>query len=395
MQENFAFYANLSNHLFTHIGDNLEQDGLNQFLQTDVRAKLFDEAFCLQLEETKKRFLSEIIKLEQFLQSKEYKISYLNDLESLKAVANSIYELLGRHWDLYRYESNSLTSQKIISFLLEIDSIAIGWDSYLEKYLTVSKMLKETGYAPQKPGFLPIKVKYHLPQGVSYNLGTNLKFSQFLLIAYEFVLTVHGETDLEQVPEVLNLEASNYLSMVLWVPGNLAPSFSKLLGYLSIDVIKRETLVKYVMEVIAAGEGKELAKNVVSGYQKKLAKQLESLPEDGYLSIDENEMTDSVDLLATLVKELERIPTQYKDLLAATAKRLGRNKVISGAAFKAQPTTGQPTTAASPQTETQQVTAQAATSAPSPEKTENEKPKAESTVKVDISSKEHHGFLTS
>lgn len=377
MQKNFGFYASLCNHFFTHLAPRLEQGKLNELLQAEIKLRLFDPNFCQGLEESKKQFLAEIIKLEQFIATGRYEIQYLNDLEALKAVANNIYELLQSHWELYKYQRQELTTARLISFVLEIDRISIGWDAFLEKYVAVSKLLKETGVMPVKPGLTPLKLHYHLPPGQGLSLQGNLDLMQFLLAAYEFVALVHG-VDLHDAaapgPELLNQESLQPISLILWVPEAMAQSFAKLLNYLSIDVIKRETLVKYVMEVVAMGQGQEPAKTAMAASQKKLAKLLEAFPQGAYLSIDEQEMADSVQLLAKLTLEMDRIQVDYKDLLQAANRRLARNQRIADAVGPVQP--------ASP-------ALAVAKPGEAPKKAVGD------GVKIDIAGKEHHGFLTS
>ena len=371
MQKNFGFYANLCNLFFGNLASRLEQGKLNEFLQTDIRTRLFDPNFCQGLEESKKQFLAEIIKLEQFIASGRYEIQYLNDLEALKAVANNIYELLQGHWELYKYQRQELTTARLISFVLEIDRISIGWDAFLEKYVAVSKLLKETGLMPVKPGLTPLKLHYHLPPGMGLSLQGNLDLMQFLLAAYEFMAQVYGIDPQQPAPELLNQESQQPVSLVLWLPDALAPGFAKLLNYLSIDLIKRETLVKYVMEVVAMGQGQEPAKAALAASQKKMAKLLEAFPQGAYLSIDEQEMLDSVQLLAKLTQELDRIQVDYKDLLQAANRRLARNQRIAEASAAAAPA--------------------GAVAKP----TEPPKKAVGDGVKIDIAGKEHHGFLTS
>ncbi len=368
MQQTFGFYADLSNHFIANLGTRLEQGRLNEFLSGELKVKLMEPAFCQGLEERKKQILAETIKLEQFIASGHLQLDYLNDLEALKGVSNNLYDLLTRHWEIYKYEKQAISPNHLVGLMQEIDRIAIGWDSYLEKYLAVGKLLRETGHFPEKKGFAPVKVYFHLLEGSPFDLEVSNQLNRFLFNAYEFVLLSHGLKADHSRPEILNQESLNPVSLLLWIPQDLAASFAKLLSYLSIEVIKRETLVKYVMEVVAAGSGKEVPKTVTLSYQKKLAKLLETLPAGSYFTIHEEEMADSVAMLTQLVHELDRFSIQYKDLLAATSKRINHLR---------------------PQEN------KTPAKAPGPSTGANPKGESQGEVKINVDQKEHHGFLTS
>lgn len=385
MQETFGFYNELVTDFLGYLGEGVQNDQLSAFMQSKLRPKFFQAEFCQRIEETKKKFLSEIIKLEEFLNANEDLNKQLIDLGQLKDVANSVYELLQSHWELYKYQKQAVDNKVMVSILLEIDRIGIGWDAFLEHYLAILRLLKETGEQPNRSGKSPIKLHYHLPQGSGLPLSLLSNLNQFLEIAYELVCKVHDKEEADEV-EVMLLEGDSPMGMMLWVPSELAASFAKLLGYLSLDVIKRETLVKYVTEVVSAGVGSDLPKQQMTQYQKKLAKQLEILPEEGYFSINEEEAMDSVQMLTGLVKELEKMNGQYKDLLTGVTGRISRNRLSQQAA----PESAQPVQESTPGA------GQESASQPNrPASNQGSRPEEkDSTVKLDVKEKQHLGFLT-
>lgn len=415
MQQTFGFYTSLCNDFFTNLGSHVESNTLSTYLQTEIRPRLFNTEHCKTVETTKKQFLSENIKLEQYIEQTHWDRDFINDLKQLKKVSEAIYELLQTHWEFYKYEKSVASNEAIIAFILEIDRIGIRWDAYLEKYLAISGVLKAAIGEIQKESFTSLSVQYHLPEEISFTLEMCTSLIGFLQSSYDFVLKVHDKTDEAPGLEITNLSVGNPVYCELLVPTPFVQSFSKFLGYLSVDVLKRETLVKFVMEIVRLQQGKEIAKTAITNFQKKIAKALNQLPAEGYFSINQDEAEDSVKLLSSLCDELDRLKVQYKDLLTGSTDRLARNrqKTLSQLSLVAKkPPVDQgkePAAAAAaaaekavpePASEEKKTEPETGTKVPEPptsNSTRNggEQPKKESTVKINVKNKEHIQYLTS
>ncbi|MDT8445356.1 MAG: hypothetical protein RRB13_00500 [bacterium] len=371
MKSNFGFYIELCNDFHASLGTAVEQNRVSPFLQEDLRPRLFSEEVCRNIEAVKKAFLSEIIKLEQFV-GQGGEPAKLNDLSELKSVADSIYELLQSHWEFYKYQKSVVTDRVLVAFIQEIDRIGICWDSYVEKYLAATRILGVAEHQPQISGMGSVKVYYHLPLEVRFSLDMAGQLNQLFSLLYEFVNEVFGRDKQQVQPlEVMTFEAAHPVHYTLALPKELVDAFARLVDYLSIDVIKRETLVKYVMEVVQQQQGQDMAKPVMNGYLKKISKCFEGLPAEGYLSIDAAEDRDSVMVLSQLTQELDRMKVEYKDLMQGAERRLARNRL------KAPAEAQNPELSAPPQNLV-------------------EAPNDPSTVqKISVAKKEHHGFLTS
>lgn len=386
MQETFGFYSDLCNDFFSNLGKHVEAGTLGHFIQTDLRPRLFDQEHCKTIEKTKKAFLAENIKLEQFIETNDFRDDFINDLNSLKKVSNDIYELLQTHWEFFKYEKSVANNEVMIAFIMEIDRVGIRWDSYLEKYLAISSILKAAGGEIQKEGFTSLTVKYHLPEETSFSIEMATNLNHFFQQAYEFVVAVHDEPDQAPELELSTIEVQKPVNFMLLVPDMYFESYQKLLSHCSIDVLKRETLLKYVMEIVRLGQGVELPKTAVTNFQKKIARPLNALPPEGYFSVAGNETRDSVDILTSLCKEMDQLEISYKDMLTGATDRLARNRkqalseMTSSAIRLAETGPDEQSTAENKNTET-------------PEKETKEDPP--STVKIDVKNKEHIQFLTS
>ena len=331
MKKTFGFYAILCNEFLSNLGAGIENHTLDQFLQDKIRPQLFNVGHCKNIETIKRQFLAENIKLEQFINENNYKQDFLNDLNSLKKVSDAVYELLQKHWELYKYEKSNVNNQVLVSFILEIDRVGIAWDAYLEKYLAVSRILTTKSQEVQKPGYNSVEVSYHLPETTDLNLKAGSRFIEFLQLAFEVILKIHNQSDADVNIEILSLDATKPINCVLRVPEHLAESYKRFLNYLSVDVLKRETLVKFVLEVL-------------------------------------------------------RLQINFKELLSGSNQRLVRNRLQPAISSSQQPPqVGQ---------KSAKVASKPVGKAISGGKNE-EKGKEESTLKIDVKNKEHINFLTS
>lgn len=393
MDETFGFYTQLCNDFFAGIGNHVEENTIGEFLQEEIRPRLFDSEYCRSIEKTKKQFLAEHLKLEQFIEESNFDQNFLNDLSALKKVSDAIFELLQTHWEFFKYEKRVASNEILVAFILEIDRVGIRWDSYLDKYLASSSILKEAGGEVQKENFTNVLVQYHFPAEVPFSINMCTDLINFLNSVYDFVIKVHDdyEDEIEEL-EVNAIEAKNPVSCILAVPDRYVESYKELLHYLSLDVLKRETLVKYVMEIVRLRQGKEITRQAITAFQKKIAKQLELLHPEGYLSVDQNEADDSVAILTSLCKELDRLNIDYNDMLAGASERLARNRIQSLSKL----------TSAVNISGFQNIVPLAHKSDPESfekrgkkDKTLETKKDRPSTVTIDIKNKEHIGHLTS
>jgi len=256
MQVTFGFYSDLCNDFFANLGRHVEANTLGAFLQNEIRPRLFDLEYCKTIEATKKQFLAENIKLEQFIEQNAFKEDFINDLSALKKVSDAIYELLQTHWEFFKYEKSVANNEVMIAFLLEIDRVGIRWDSYLDKYLAISSLLKMAEGKVEREGYTPLMVQYHLPKNTRFPIEMSGSLILFLQTAYEFVIKVANPEAETNELEVAALEVGNPVNCLLMVPNAYMASYQKFLGYCSVDVLKRETLLTYVMEVCEA-EGVE------------------------------------------------------------------------------------------------------------------------------------------
>jgi hypothetical protein len=151
-----------------------------------------------------------------------------------------------------------------------------------------------------------------------------------------------------------------------------------------VDVLKRETLVKYAMEVVRLQQVQPLPKNSLTSYHKNISKFLKALHPEGYLSVSLNEGTSSIKLLSNLCLEMEKLDIRYSDLLTNASENMARDKVA-----------GQKRDVS---TEQKKTTPEPTVIKPTPKPAV--KPAAaesigKSTVKIDVENKEHINFLTS
>jgi hypothetical protein len=213
----------------------------------------------------------------------------------------------------------------------------------------------------------------------------------FFQTAYEFVLKIHDVIEEAPALEINNITVGNPIIIDLLVPATFAESYEKFLGYLSVDVLKRETLVKFVMEIVRLQQGKEIPKTAITTFQKKIAKTLNQLPEEGYFSINQEDSEDSVTLLSSMCAELEKLQVDYKDLLTGSTNRLARNKRplanLSPIAKKTASTTEEEAD--------RKATNSKPAGAANASKKDPEKNQSESTVKINVKNKEHIQYLTS
>ncbi len=390
MQKTFGFYTSICNEFFKNLGKNVEANNLGAYLQNEIRPKLFDPEHCKEIEAIKKQFLSENIKLEQFVEENQYDTTFINDFSQLKKVSDAIYELLQTHWEFYKYEKSVAGNEAIIAFILEIDRIGIRWDVYLEKYLTVSGILKTIVGDVEKKDFSQVGVRYHMPEDASFTLEMCTNLINFFQTSYEFVLKIHDLTEDAPPLEINNLNVGNPVFIELLVPSAFENSFNRFLGYLSVDVLKRETLVKFVMEIVRLQQGKEIPKTAITNFQKKIAKMLNQLPEGGYFSINEEDSEDSVTLLSSMCDEMDRLQVEYKDLLTGSTNRLARNKQplanLSATAKKTDSITAD---------KIDETKADRKPAAENTLKKDSNKDQSESTVKINVKNKEHIQYLTS
>lgn len=395
MQQTFGFYSSLCNDFFANLGSHVESSTLSNYLQGEIRPRLFNADHCKNIEKIKKDFLAENIKLEQFIAKNDFDQDVINDLSLLKKVSESIYELLQTHWEFFKYEKSVASNEAIIAFILEIDRIGIKWDSYLEKYLAVSGVLKAAGAETKKEGYAPLVIQYHLPEEAEFNIDLCSNLFHFLQLTYEFVLKVHDKAEKTSQLEITNVSAGNPVYCELLVPEQYIQSFTRFLKYLTVDVLKRETLVKFVMEIVRLQQGKEMAKQAITNFQKKISKQLESLHPEGYFSLNEDDAEDSVNLLTMLCEEMERLKVQYKDMMTGSTNRLARNKVkpLSQLSIKAKKIE-EPSNSKEESDEKTRVPAPPSDTSEKKTAGENTMSK-ESTVKINVKNKEHIQYLTS
>ncbi len=386
MQETFGFYTELCNDFFKNLGKHVEAGTLPHFLQTTIRPRLFDQEYCKTIEKTKKQFLAENIRLEKFIEDNDFKDDFINDLSSLKKVSNDIFELLQTHWEFFKYEKSVANNEVMIAFIMEIDRVGIRWDSYLEKYLAISSVLKAAGGQVQKEGYTPLTVKYHLPEEINFSIEMATNLNQFFQQAYEFVVVVHDDPDPVQELEISTLMVQNPVDFILMVPSTYFESYQQLLGNCSVDVLKRETLLKYILEIVRLGQGVELPKTALTNFQKKIAKPLNALPPEGFFSIEGNETKDSVAILTALCRELDELEISYKDMLIGATDRLARNR---------KQALSEMTSSAINLAEDKSKEEEPKKDNDSKKKSDKKEKDPPSTVKIDIKNKEHIQFLTS
>ena len=375
MKKTFGFYISLCNEFFFNLGSEIDNHTLDTFLQEKIRPQLFNAEYCKGIETVKRQFLAENIKLEQFIEEQNYSQDFLNDLKSLKEVSDAIYDLLQKHWELYKYEKSITSNRALVSFMLEIDRVGIGWDAYLEKYLAVSKILTTQNKGVQKPGYNSVEVRYHLPDNVHLTLAMGSNFIEFLQLAYEVICKIHSRETADFEVEILSLDAAKPINCV---PESLAESYKRFLNYLSVDVLKRDTLVKFVLEVFRLQQEAEISKTALIPIQKKLAKKLDRLHPEGYFSVNQDQDEDSVHILSALCKEMEQLEINFKELLSGSNNRLARNRLQSA-----------PSTLLKPLQQPNVITKQSSSAIGA------KKGEKRSTMKIDIQNKEHIKFLTS
>ena len=88
MDETFGFYTQLCNDFFAGIGNHVEENTIGEFLQEEIRPRLFDSEYCKSIEKTKKQ-------LEQKLTDDQIRIRLLKtEVHYFKGLAIMITVLI-------------------------------------------------------------------------------------------------------------------------------------------------------------------------------------------------------------------------------------------------------------------------------------------------------------
>lgn len=313
MQQYFAFYTEQRNQFFTELNKANSNKTLAEICEY-LRQSLFNIEHCKQLEGTKERFLFQKFNIKVFLENETANFEFATDLAH---IINKICDLLQTHIELYKY-NKAADSTQLVALILKIDKIIIDWSTFSAKYSALLTLLKDS--LPQTPSSTEelVEVFYNLPEEKQTpHLLT--AWINFLTISAEFIANIMGLA--ETTPcKIMQIEMSSPLRCLLSLPASNAKPFKQFCHYLNVDVLKRETLLKFSMEVLRLEQGSETSKTVILNFHKKLAKQLNLLHKEGSMDAIHHTPLNVVETLAELCKKLEKFSVLHSELLQIPAR---------------------------------------------------------------------------
>lgn len=330
MDATFRPYTDLRNAFFGKLPDHLHQSELISFINVEIKARLFDEAFCTRVPDALKSLRRALIRLEDLREADGGAVpATVNDLATLADLGERIEALYQKHWEHYRYQDR-LTEDDVVAFILEIDRIGYAWDLYLTGYAAANGLIAGLSGQDCPQGMEPLDITYQREAPFHFAVGTLKAVMDFLESAYRFVATV-SEVDAEARPlTLLQAEVAEPVRLRLGVPTEAAPGYRRLLQYLFLrDMLKREALLKVVFEATSkdAGREKPLSPTALTNFQKDIGAQLKRLPEDGRFSISDRTFPDDrIQVLQEFTAHLDANSIGYDMLLRGTEGRTPRKR---------------------------------------------------------------------
>lgn len=329
MKATFRYYAQTHTEFFEKFPSHLLQSELVSFINVDLKNRLFTQSFCETIPDALKSLRRVIIRLEDLRRGEPAIPPVVHDLARLTALAERVEALYQLHWEFYRYQAH-LNEEELVGFLLEIDNIGKAWDIFQENHATVQALLATLrgNGCPEK--MAPLAVAYQREPPDHFAVGTLRTLVQFLEAAYRFACAVKEIDPTAQPLSLLQVEVANPVELLLAVPEELEEPFRKMLHYLFLkDLLKRETLLKFVFEAIQRefGAGKSFSAAALTGFQKDLSAPLKHLPADGRFTVSDRTFPrDGIRVLQEFTGSLEEKKINFEALLKAVDKSADKSK---------------------------------------------------------------------
>ena len=332
MNGSFRYYSDTRSLFFGRIPAHLHQSELISLVNVEIKSRLFDRKFCDTIQDSLKSIRRSSLRLED-LRARHVEIpDQIHNLARLAELAEKIENLYQKHWEYYRYQER-LKEDDIVGFLLEIDQLAYEWDIFLSGFSSIRR-LGETLSGPMVPDhFVPMELSYQREDSHAFSVETLDSLLGFLSEGYRFVCQV-CEIDQALYPlTMLQLSMGRPVEIMLGVAEKTREPFRRFLEYLFLkDMLKREALLKVVLEAIAReqarenGTAKPLTSAALTAFQKAIGAKLKSLPETSRFTISgRNFPDDSMQVLQEFTASLDASKIKYDALLrsgaATTPKR--------------------------------------------------------------------------
>lgn len=289
MNATFLFYRETRGLFFEKLPQHLHQSELVSFINVDLKNRLFGEAFCETIQEALKALRRVIIRLEDLQSAHPAVPDGFSNLSRLIKLSERVEALYQQHWEYYRYQ-NRLNEQDLVAFLLEIDAIGKEWEKFQAGHASARALVDALSGRPPPEGITPLVVAYQREEPHHFSTGTLKALMNFVEAGYRFVCAVREVDSAAQPLTLLQVEIATPVELHLGVPRDVEEPFRRLLQYLFLkDMLRRETLLKFVCDAIAKdfGGGKAAGPSAGTAFRKELSAALKQLPQDGTFTISD------------------------------------------------------------------------------------------------------------
>lgn len=320
MNATFKYYRDTRAALFEGLPTKLHQSDLVNFVNNSLKERLFDPVFCETIQESLRSLRRLSIRLEDLRASEEQSPVFVHHLAELVRLAEAVENLYQQHWEYFRYQDH-VAEEEVVSFVLAIGNIERGWERYLAKHAATGELVEALSGIALPDEHSVVSVSYEQENISNFTVERLNSLTNYLAAIYSFVCAV-SNVDAEQSPlGILHIEVGKPVQVQLALPKNLEAAYRKMLKHLFLkDMVKRETLLKFVFEEIQKefSQGKTLSTQVLNGFQKKLAVFLKELPEEGIFRLSEYSFPeDNIRVLQSFTSSLEEKKINYEPLLKA------------------------------------------------------------------------------
>ncbi|MCH8841840.1 MAG: hypothetical protein IID61_02580 [SAR324 cluster bacterium] len=331
MRSTFAYYRELNTLFQEKLPFSLHQSELIAFLNTEIKPRLFNHAFCDRIQDSLKSLRRAIVRLEDIRASRTEIPEFINHLALLSELAERVEALYQSHWEHYRYQ-NHIKEQELVELLLEVDRIGNDWDVYMHGFATARDLVGALSGQLLPEQMVVMRVAYQQDKPAQFAVESMMSLMDFLNSCYVFVCAVGGLDSESRPLSIKHVEVGEPVELELAVPEEIEGAYRRFLQYLFLkDLLQREALLKFVMEAIVreyrAKEAGALANQ--SAFQKELSARLKKLPSEGRFTISNRTFPDdSVEVLHEFFVSLEEKEIPHEGLLlrGETARRGGKRR---------------------------------------------------------------------
>ena len=323
MNATFQYYAETRTLFFDRLPTHLHESQLASVVNAEIKERLFNQTFCEGIQEALKALRRAIIRLEDLRRLHPDLPHFIHDLSGLIGLAERAEALYQRHWEYYRYQAG-LSEEEIVRFLMEIDQIGNAWGALQQNQAAVSTLVEALSGRPRPENGGSVRITYQ-QEGPHHFAVTTLKtLMNFLESGYRFLCQISGIDPAVEPLSLLQVEIAEPVEIHLAVPLTLEEPFRRFFQYLFLkDMLKRETLLKFVFEAIEKeyGKGKTLPAPAMNGLQRELSAQLKALPHEGRFTISDRTFPDdAISVLQEFTGALEEQKIDFESLVRAGEK---------------------------------------------------------------------------